>query len=271
LLKEKKMTLNIKFLRKTLPLFCLVLLISCKEEPNTINQNSKYGRGVRSLASKTTSGLDTIAVDCALKFTISDKSISADSNALYSQATAVFTDDSFPVNVSYVKINNQNLVPTTITGQYELFSGGTSYSSTASWDISGYAGGTLTNNAPVPALIALSSHSAADSVSKLSGFTLNYSGYDGGDLDMYIRFDNSLTSAFVDSALGANGGGLLTKSETDDGSVTISSGDLSGFTSGGYIEVMLHHWEYHVVLTSAGRPVGVYSEVTKTVPLFLKP
>jgi hypothetical protein len=249
----------------------MFVLVSCKEDPNSLKQNSNPGKGVRSVSARAAAGLDTTVVDAQLNFSVIERNTSTVTTDFSVETSAFFTDDTVPVNVTYAKVNSRSLVATSITGEY-LYADSNAYGGThASWDISGYSGGTLMDNATVPSLITLTSLNPADSVSKLSGFTINYSGYEGGDLDLYVRFDRALTQYFIDSTIGANGDGYFIDNVDDDGSVTISSSDLSSFTSGGYIEVMLHHWEYHVVFTSLGRPVGVYSEVTKTIPLFLKP
>lgn len=216
-------------------------------------------------------GIDTTAIDGALWFSVENDQ----GNDTGASAGAVFGDSarSKIVGVSSVSVNSQALTQASGGSIYNNMSNAVFNSASptsASWSVSGYQGGSLTDAATVPALMNVTNLSPGDTVSASSGFTVDYTNHAGGDLLATASFDGTFTRIWGDSAISQSGHGGTSKYSTDNGSISFSSSDLSGITTGGFISVVLVHYEYHVN-KSGPLPVGVLSSSAMRIPLFLKP
>lgn len=144
--------------------------------------------------------------------------------------------------------------------------------SLGNWVIGGYQGGNGSFSDSLPPLMTITNVKAGDTVSKSSGFTIQYSGYGGGDLQVSAVYDAGLTRFMVDtSEWPFNGSGQTRKFVSDNGSFSFTASDLSGFTTGKIIRVTLLHWAYTTHRTSNNLLVGSLSTVEEQMPLYLAP
>jgi hypothetical protein len=144
--------------------------------------------------------------------------------------------------------------------------------STIAWAVSGYQGGSISDLDTLPSAINITNHSAGDTVSKSAGFSISYTGYDGGDVIAVASYDAGLTIAYLGtSATYKTGQGAYTENGSDNGSISFPSSDLSNFSTGNIIRVSVKHWEYHPTTSSNGIKVGVASLISEDIPLYLAP
>lgn len=248
-------------------------LLGCEEDPASPHPEavSISQATVRSAAARSQEGLDTVNPHVRLSYnrskmyrdqvTITDAAI----------AQAIFTNHTIGVDVNSVTVQGNSLYHQG-SGRYDKVNAVYSNASDLIWNVTGYEGTSFADTSANVREILLSIK-PGDTLSKSQDVTVTYAGNDGGDLDVTLSFDYGLTYAFVDTAVANDSASqfALKRTETDDGSITFTTSDLSGFTANTYVYLSIAHWVYHVRTLSNGRFVGVWRIHTTSIPLFLKP
>ncbi len=140
------------------------------------------------------------------------------------------------------------------------------------WVVNGYDS-TFVDTTSFPAKISVIGTKARDTVSKMSGFSVSYSGTadSNSTIVCYVRFDKGLTHLWKDSVTASKGSGSTQKTLLDLGSVSFTAEELQSITEEVYITIELIRFTYHVAVNSKGRKIGVLADCSTIIPLYLKP
>lgn len=260
-----------RFFCGTVSVVVLLLLAGCKQNPTNSTPGKISPFGNLRWDAISMSGIDTTLPDAFVRLSaIKNYNDQGTTNTIMNAvADACFANDSTIVTPTSVLANGYSLVrsyggPVYANQDYHVYN-----SSQTIWNVTGYESGTFKDTVTFPSALSITNHGAGDTVSKAGGFTLNYSGSAGGTLIVMGRFDPGFTSLWKDSASAFSGEGMLGKFVSDNGVVTITSTDLSNFTTARYITIEICHFEYHVRNSSTGRKVGVISSYSDYIPLYL--
>lgn len=197
-------------------------------------------------------------------------------NSKVAVANAIFLDSTLSAFVDPASVScNSNSLSRNSTetvysqGHSDLYIG----KSNAAWSITGYQGSNYSFSDALPSDLVITNLKAGDTVSKAAGFTVNYNGgAAGGDLAIAAFYDAGLTRYYVNPAEPWDGGSGEFHSVTpDDGSITYTSGNLSGITTGKMIKVVLTHWGYAKHNSMNNRKIGALRTISVEIPLYLAP
>ena len=245
------------------------LLGSCKQEVLSIDRRAAAHTSMIAIGM----GLDTIQVDAFVRIS-AYKIYQPMSDSIFDcLQQAVFTGDTSGVDVSTVSVNGFGFSEQS-TGQYVCYdSSAWGTTGIAQCIVTGYDSANVNHSLSEPLELIFSGVRPGDTVSASSGISLSYSGSMGGDLITEASFDPANTSSLGgDSSTAATGVGYKSVIHTDNGTATMSTGDLSSFTTNGYITFKITHWSYDVDSTSVGsKRVGLLASYSTTIPLYLKP
>lgn len=251
-------------------LLVLAMLYGC--QPSTSESTLTRSKSFYSLGGLMSAGMNPSNADAILDFggSVIYNDLQTNNYVVTAGGQATFTNDTSAHDVTSVILNSSGLVRE-YQGQYTTNSFTYPSPFQADWTVNGYEGSNVSDLSDDLNEIRITGRIAGDSVVKSNGFTISYNGSNGGDLSVDIYFDMATTSVFGDTSIASNGQGVINKTVTDNGSFTISTSDLVGFTTGGYIRVNIAHWEYHTVTATNGRELGIYNRYSASIPLFLKP
>ena len=182
----------------------------------------------------------------------------------------VFANDQFIVYPDSVSINNQYLGRKSSESSFLLYDKKILSASSLNWNVQNYENGTFTDSLKSLSFPDISIKDHIDTVSKATGFTINFQCNNVAILSAAAKFDYGLTSYYKDSASSHNATGYISKPLTNVSSVTFMANDLASFTPERYIMVWITNYEYHIKPSSTGRKVGVFSSRTTAVAFYLK-
>ncbi len=258
----------IVYIEMTLSCFAVT---SCQTESPTSGKSFKDFLGIPLLNGIAFNDIDTNAIDAIVKYSRFREMEPTNSISNTANTNAIFFGSSSVVFPTTVKANSVSLDRESSSMLYSSMSSSLISGNSVRWEIGGYEGAsTLYDTTTLPSSMIITSLNPADTVSKSSGFNISYTGYTTtGKIIITVLFDGGLTYIWKDSTTAANGSGSAIIIDNDDGSVSVSSSDLSSFTTGGYISVSITHYEYHTRVTSTGRRVGFITTNTTIIPLYL--
>lgn len=182
----------------------------------------------------------------------------------------VFADSYYIIYPSKVAINGVDLVRKGSETSYLLYDRTVLTASQMLWNVDGYDRGTFVDTVGNLSFVDIAAKNTIDTVSKSSGFTVNFQGTTFGELTAAAKFDYGYNYALLDTASANNGVGNITKPLSDQAKAVFSQSDLNNFTSNRYIVVSITNYDYHIKLSSGGRKVGVFTSRTSQIPFFLK-
>lgn len=254
---------------KTFALFAVVgiavIMTSCTSETPTTTE--KMAKGIN-LKDYGIGAVDT--VQALLIYHAGD--YVEDYSTIFSNANVqalTFNEDSL-VDVSSVTVNSDILTRIS-EGIYSastptIPSGG---STALAWAINGYRGGNFSNTFSMAPRLTVTNLAYGDTIDMSVGKTITYSGSNGGELVVNAVFGETLSGLLIhpDST---TIGGDLSKTATDNGSLLLSSGDLSGLTPHRIYVLTITHAAY-TSQPYAGTKVGHHSSYSYTVPFVLVP
>ena len=192
-------------------------------------------------------------------------------------AVQAFLRDSLRfVNATSVSANTQALTNayngSNLTGQYSLDGPNVSTSSnpTVAWSIVGYLGSNFSQTYDLAPRFNVSGLAFIDTVSKATGLTKSYSNIVSGDsIVVALEFESLLSGEYIhpDST---TGDGYVVKTTTDNGSVSISSSELSALTPHRLYKFSIQRAKY-ATTTYQGKKIGVVSVYSITNWIYLAP
>ncbi len=251
----------------------LIVASGCKDQivdsQSKMNPFTLLGGNAMAIGS-----LDTTTIDALVRLSsVKNYSDKIGTTVTTAAAEGVFTNSTTIVKPSTVAVNGYSL---SCPSNYAIYNTHNNNAYTTSptqtrWAVTGYESGNFYDTTTYPNALSITSHSAGDTVSKALGFTLGYSGSQSGTASVTVRFDPGFTRLWKDSASAVSGTGLYGKFDTDDGSISISSGNLTNFTTGRWITVEVMHFDYKVGTSSTGKKVGVLATHSAYMPLYLAP
>lgn len=140
-----------------------------------------------------------------------------------------------------------------------------------SWNVTDYLGANLSQTVLIaPSFGTMTSMNLMDTVSKQSGFAIVYDNIVGEDsLLVIMSYSEALTDAYVhpDSVSGA---GIMTMLVPDNGTVTIPSSAMSGFTPNRVFNLSVTRYKYST-FSHVGHTIGHASSYTRSTSVYLKP
>jgi hypothetical protein len=253
----------------------LIIVGGCKDSSNNTPQvNTLKVKGhflANSLSQLAMFDMQNAQADVVLNYAGALTNWGSGNTSPSAVANAVFTNDSIPETVSSISVNGVALIIDTVSSIYSTLSTAAyANPNAADWSVTGYEGSNFTINSSLPSTLSITSPSPGDTVSASAGFTVSYSGSNGGDLITDVSFDPSVNMAAGDSSVAVMGTGFFETTVSDAGSVTLTSGNLTGITNG-WVNLDLTHWEFDIDTLTNGRTVISRTTYGSNIYVYLKP
>ena len=187
-------------------------------------------------------------------------------------ANAVFTNDRGPISVTSVSLNGQALAAGSAGFYSNLDPGVPDNGDSLIWAVAGYSGASFTIKAPKATPLSVTNIAALDTISKTSGKTLVYSGWQGDSVRVSLFADPAFTWQLIDSVAAHSGANpSMSIIASDIGTVALTRTALGVLESGKYYVLKIDHEKYAVTVGPDGKTIGTYSSYEYSLPVYIAP
>lgn len=187
-----------------------------------------------------------------------------------SSVQAFFAGPDSLKDVTSASVNSESLVRL-FEGQYVIDEPTVPTSSPYSlnWSATGFAGSSFSNTFNMATPMSPTNLGYCDTIDKSAGYSVTYSGSASGMVTVSIVFDEP-RSALEVHADSTSYGGYLTKTVSDNGTISLTPTDLAGLKPHRVYTLLFEHDLYQST-NYVGAKVGHYSSYTVSVPFVLVP